>query len=143
MQAPTLTGRNFLVGISEIDEEHQQLFDCLDRLISAVGGKFESSQAFDALEKLSEYTRTHFRVEECLMRLFLYPGLEAHQKQHATFIEEIENLRSRIISEDISTQMIGFLLDWLINHIQKVDTIYAKYIEDFVAEGRELSTDPV
>lgn len=117
----------FSVGLPEIDEEHQVLFDCLDAIVFALDTSYATSQGFAALEKLTDYSRTHFRVEECLMRVFDDPGLEEHKQQHAYFIEELEALRAKILSEDVSAAMVNFLTEWLRDHIRQIDLKYVEF----------------
>jgi hemerythrin len=122
----------FSVGIPEIDEEHHQLFSCLDAINAALHSAFSFSAAYQALETLSEYTRTHFRVEECLMRIMKYPFFKEHQAQHHAFIAELDVLRDKMIRYDAAPDMSQFLTDWLLNHIKISDTDYARF---FVEKG--------
>lgn len=119
---------NFSVGVQEIDDEHQVLFDCLDAIIISLNTTFCRSQSFEALEKLTEYSRTHFRVEECLMRVVGYPELEAHKRQHAFFVQKLDALRSKILTDDISTEMVSFLTEWLLEHINLSDMRYVTFV---------------
>lgn len=130
----------FSVGLPEIDEEHQVLFDCLDAIVFALDTSYATSQGFAALEKLTDYSRTHFRVEECLMRVFDDPGLDEHKQQHAYFIEELEALRAKILSEDVSTAMVNFLTEWLRDHIRHIDL---KYVEFCKQKGGPAFTQAV
>lgn len=120
----------FSVGIPEIDEEHQQLFRCLDAINAALHSAYSFSAAYQALETLSEYTRTHFRVEECLMRIMRYPGFERHQAQHQSFVAELDSLREKMLRYDAAPDVARFLTDWLLNHIKIADTEYAGYFVD-------------
>jgi len=120
---------SFSVGIQEIDEEHKVLIDCLDTIMISLNTTSGQYQAVAALEKLTNYSLTHFRVEECLMRLFDYPELEAHQKEHEQFIKKIEEFRLKAQSEDISKSMAAYLMQWLINHIQRVDIKYVNFFK--------------
>jgi hemerythrin len=122
----------FSVGIQEIDEEHQQLFRCLDTINAALHSAYSFSAAYQALETLSEYTRTHFRVEECLMRIMKYPFFKEHQAQHHAFIAELDVLRDKMLRYDAAPDMSQFLTDWLLNHIKISDTDYARF---FVEQG--------
>lgn len=122
----------FSVGIQEIDEEHQQLFRCLDTINAALHSAFSFAAAYQALETLSEYTRTHFRVEECLMRIMKYPFFNEHQAQHRAFIAELDVLRDKMLQYDAAPDVSQFLTDWLLNHIKFSDTDYARF---FVAQG--------
>lgn len=120
----------FAVGIEEIDEEHQQLFECLDAIMLSLNTPASKAQAAEALERLDLYTRTHFRVEECLMRLFDYPDIDAHKREHAAFIDKLAELRSRIVDEDVSKAIAAFLTNWLVEHIKRADTAYVAYFRE-------------
>lgn len=119
--------RNFALGIHEIDEEHQVLFDCLDAIVYSQNTSFRDSQVFESLERLTDYSRTHFRVEECLMRMFDYPGLEAHRNEHSYFIDSLGLLRTKLLSEDTSPALATFLTEWLLKHIKEVDSKYVDF----------------
>lgn len=120
----------FAVGIQEIDEEHQQLFECLDTIMLSLNTPASKAQAAEALERLDLYTRTHFRVEEALMRLFDYPDIDAHKREHAAFVAKLAELRARIVDEDVSKAIAAFLTNWLVEHIKRADTAYVAYFRE-------------
>ncbi len=117
----------FAVGIQEIDEEHQQLFECLDTIMLSLNTPASRTQAAEALDRLERYTQTHFRVEEALMRLFDYPDIDAHKREHTVFVAKIAELRGRIVDEDVSKAIAAFLTNWLVEHIKRADTAYVAY----------------
>lgn len=120
----------FSVGVTEIDDQHQQLFDCLDALMSSLNTELSQLQSFEALAQLEHYARTHFCVEECLMRLFEYPDLEAHRAEHELFSTKIEELRTLSLDADVAKPTVGFLSRWLVSHIEKRDAHYAAYLRN-------------
>lgn len=120
----------FAVGIQEIDEEHQQLFECLDAIMLSLNTPASKAQAAEALDRLERYTQTHFRVEEALMRLFDYPDIDAHKREHAVFVDKIAELRGRIVDEDVSKAIAAFLTNWLVEHIKRADTAYVAYFRE-------------
>lgn len=120
----------FAVGIQEIDEEHQQLFECLDAIMLSLNTPQSRTQAAEALDRLDLYTRTHFRVEEALMRLFDYPDIDAHKREHAAFIDKLTELRRRFVDEDVSRAIAAFLTNWLVEHIKRADTAYVAYFRE-------------
>ena len=55
-----------------------------------------------------------------------YDGLEAQKKAHAMFIEKVENINLEEVDENQDEYLGGllnFLLDWLVNHILKMDKL--------------------
>jgi hemerythrin len=105
------------------DAQHQVLFEILD-LIREPGADRE------VLERLWEYTNSHFTLEEQYMRHLDYPGLEEHVRAHNKFRDEIErSLRDGQIHDALFMEIIGtFLTEWLTRHVFGVD----KKLEDFI-----------
>lgn len=120
--------RQFALGIEEIDQEHKVLFDCLDTLMFSLNTTFSEAEALAALDRLADYANIHFRVEECLMRLVEYPGLEAHKADHQQFVARVTQFRSQSMSQDISRSVAAYLTHWLLNHINHADRKYAGHI---------------
>src|SRR5512140_2145124 len=58
------------VGIQEIDEQHKVLVGLVNDMHRAIHEHHGRDTARAILEKLGDYTRVHFAVEESLMRIF-------------------------------------------------------------------------
>jgi hemerythrin-like metal-binding protein len=56
-----------------------------------------------------------------------FPGLEAHQSEHAFFVVEAERLQNCVCDIDVD-ELLTFLRDWLFEHIAKTDRQYLPYI---------------
>jgi len=83
-------------------------------------------QISNVLGELVEYTKVHFADEEAYMESINYEGLEAQKRAHAMFVEKIENINLDDVDENQDEYLNGllsFLLDWLVNHILKVDKL--------------------
>lgn len=70
------------VGIQEIDEQHKVLVGLLNELHTAISGHKGSAECRVILDRLAEYARAHFAVEESLMRVLGYPDYENHNGPH-------------------------------------------------------------
>ncbi len=128
----------YSIGIPEIDEQHKQLLDCIERLESAGDGRQRELAVYFVMEQLTDYVRIHFAVEEIVMRLFDYPGLEAHVAEHRAFAARLKEFEASELVEDMHAQAGKFLREWLVQHIQGSDKRYAAYLLD---NGAALKRD--
>ena len=118
------------VKIDKMDEQHQQLFDLINRFYDEVGKQSQKQLISDLIKGMKEYTILHFREEEQLMQQHGYPGLAQHKKQHSDFIDKVNDLQEKYEAGKmiISIEITNFLKDWIKNHIKDSDQQYNKYI---------------
>jgi len=123
----------YSVGIEAIDNDHRRLLNLINQFQTAVfyqtGSQFED-EAFDAL---IDYTRTHFAREEQLMAEYAYPDLEAHKAEHEKMIALVETRMAEHRTpghHETLVEMVNFLRDWLINHINGTDQAYSGFLHD-------------
>lgn len=117
------------VGIAEIDEQHKTLVDILNRLFHAVVQRESNEITIEILDTLVDYTKTHFGLEEKLLRDAGYDEAEfnAHQREHHAFIEKVGAAANKHLVEgkSVSFEIINFLKHWLQDHILVTDMKYA------------------
>jgi hemerythrin len=118
-------------GIVEIDEQHQELFRRIDRLLDAsLAG--DPSEVTRMLGFLREYVDHHFAAEERFMHEKRYPGLEAHRAEHVYLVEKVRliDLEHRASGTDPATaaSMHRLLSDWLRTHIGLADASMASFV---------------
>jgi hemerythrin len=84
----------------------------------------------ELLARLKEYATVHFPVEQEMMRLFGYTGLEAQVQHHRYFMSQIVELETVLArGSDASTQsVLTFLRDWFLEHILSEDKKFAAYV---------------
>lgn len=118
------------VGIEEIDGQHKELVSLLNQLHVAIVERHAARDAAEILDRLVDYTRIHFAVEEALMRLLEYPDYEAHKAQHEELVEQVHQLRHKVIVEGkpITGELLLFLKRWLTEHILASDQRYAPHL---------------
>ena len=126
------------VGIQEIDEQHKVLVGLVNEMHQAIHEHHGSETAKRILDRLGEYTRIHFAVEESLMRLFEYPDYEAHKKQHEELIGQLIQYQARVASgtTKISFELLHFLKLWLAEHILASDKEYAPHMLKLGAKAK-------
>lgn len=118
----------YSIGIPEIDAQHKQLFDCIDRLEAAGDDRQRELAVYYVMDELRDYVRIHFAVEEVVMRLFDYPERERHAAEHGLFASRLETFEETELKHDVHREAGKFLREWLVNHIQGSDKRYADFL---------------
>lgn len=121
------------IGVTLIDNEHKELCQKIDDLFAACAKGQGKEEIIKTLEFLESYTIKHFSDEEKLQRSSSYPKCAEHKELHEYFKKQIADLKKDLMQNGASIATVSktnyFLMDWLLNHIQKVDTELANYIK--------------
>ena len=119
----------FNTDIHEVDEQHQALVALLNQLFTAIFENRGVQASGEILDRLTDYTETHFSLEESLMRISAYPDFSAHKGQHAEFVAQVQDLRQKIKTENapISFELLRFLRNWLLSHIDESDKRFGQF----------------
>jgi len=122
------------VGIEEIDAQHKVLVDLLNEIHEAMqqGRTVQSTRGI--IDRLDEYTRVHFAVEESLMRILHYPDYERHKEEHDKLIAQLADMHGKWEKGKgaIGFELAHFLKTWLTKHILEGDK---RYTAHFLAQG--------
>ena len=111
-------------GNAAIDDEHRELFDLANALLSVSLNAHSSPEALGAaLDTLLAHVAQHFADEEALLEQRDYPDLESHRRAHAGLLERAGVLKKAVAAGKAS---FGNLVDFLANnviaqHMFKVD----------------------
>ncbi len=123
---------NLKIGVPLIDGEHKELCDRIDQLFAACSKGQGKEEILKTVEFLESYTIKHFGDEEQLQRKSSYPKVKEHKELHNFFTGKIAELKKDIQKNGVNVATISqtnyFLMDWFLNHIQKVDSELAQYI---------------
>ena len=114
------------VGVPEIDQQHQELFQRADALLDAMRAGRSADEVGRLLRFLEEYCTRHFATEERLMRDRRSPRLDVHLAQHAIFVDRFKQIATQFQAKGASATTTMALQDlvagWLVQHIGAVDT---------------------
>ena len=114
------------VHVAEIDRQHLGLIRMLNDLHEAMlTGK--SRQVLGRLiAQMSDYAATHFAFEESHFRESGYPEAARHEKMHAEFAAKVSEFEAAFEQGALalSMEILDFLTDWLVTHIQGMDREY-------------------
>ncbi len=124
----------YSVGISIIDEEHKKFIDIINKAIVAKEQSDKPERVKEVLQEMTKFAQEHFKAEENYMREFNYPEYEYHSKEHSDFFNKTLAYFDRVFKGDynVSNELIEFLKQWLVNHIQVTDR---QYIDCFKKNG--------
>lgn len=121
----------YSVNIPAIDNQHRELVNILNRLFISVSRREGDKVTAEILDALMSYTKTHFALEERLMRLVNYKDLKPHIEEHRKLIEQLDRICKKHLIEEKSIyfEMLIFLKTWLKEHIQGVDMKYSTALQ--------------
>lgn len=127
-----------------IDEQHQRLFEIINGIYDMMRvGRGNESIAY-ALTELTEFTRFHFATEEKFMLEAEFPGTDNHSSEHARLLDEIRELRHRVIdgSAVVTMNEMSFLKDWLLTHFTGPDKGLATHLRRQAEAAIENAAKP-
>lgn len=117
----------YSVGDAAIDREHKRILGMIDDLYMAVQLGNGPARVRDVLERLADYTTTHFEHEERVMLDCGYPNFDAHKTMHDEMRRRVIEFRSNpdtVVAQDL----MQFLKNWWTRHIQNQDKAFAPYL---------------
>jgi len=119
------------LNISPIDAQHKSLFDLLNKLHNEIAKKKSHAAIGDALEKLIQYTKTHFEFEERFLESMQYPEIDKHKAKHAALTQKAIKLQQEFATGNtaIAIEVMNFMLAWLTNHILHTDKRYGAFLQ--------------
>lgn len=125
---------DLVLGIRDIDEQHRQLVGMVNELYRAMQEGKSRDIMTNLFDKLKQYAVTHFATEEEYFEQAGYRGTEAHVTEHQKLVGTVLEFEEKFKSgkASISTELMKFLKDWLVNHIQRTDKAY---VADLHAAG--------
>ena len=118
-------------GIGSIDRQHQQLVTMINRLNAALKEDLGEQVVGEVLDRLCEYTKTHFKDEEALLRRADYHDPE-HLKCHRDFVKQVEEGIARYRGGDCGNglKLLNLLSAWLVKHIRGTDMKYVPTLRE-------------
>jgi hemerythrin-like metal-binding protein len=126
---------DFATGVPEIDEQHMILVHTLNEAGETLR-KDASMAVFERItQDLLSYALYHFDTEEGLMQEYAYneqsrEEATRHQEQHRAFSTKVLAVRDSLKAgvKIPPGEILAFLNEWLVNHIQNTDKLLAKFI---------------
>jgi hemerythrin len=127
-------GRDYTLGIGEMDRQHEVLVIILDDLYTHIYLRKNREDLKRILDRLSRHVKSHFANEERYFDLFRYDNSAAHKKEHIDLLEKTADFNRRFNEgkDEITEALLDFLEDWMLDHVDRMDR---KYVACFRANG--------
>ncbi|HEY5672827.1 MAG TPA: bacteriohemerythrin [Malonomonas sp.] len=118
-------------NIVVLDKEHRRLVEQINRLYQAIREKRSEEIMLSIFDELVSYTDQHFANEERLLTEYGYPQLAEQQAEHKRLAQQVHDYRQQLDGDSAlsATEVMGFLRQWLLDHIVKHDMQYGPYLE--------------
>lgn len=118
----------FSVGVKELDEQHQKLFDIINRLGNSIDAPSNTEKISDIIKELLDYSVYHFQTEENYFEKFDYEYKEGHIKSHDIYKEKINHFIDGFRDKNgyLSFEIVDFLTNWWVGHVNGQDKLYIK-----------------
>lgn len=121
---PTWT-KSLAIGIAAIDDQHKELFERADSLITAMKQGRPAGEVRLLVRFLEEYCSCHFRSEEDLMALENHAGLEEHRTEHAIFTRQFQQISRLFVAKgpclSVTIELQQLICRWLVHHVASMD----------------------
>ena len=116
-----------LLGVAEIDLQHQELTNKINKLNESVKKYASVDDIAQQLDEIISYASFHFEAEERLMDQYGYMGSEVHKQTHQRLRGEANYLREKFIQGG-ELLVLQYIKDWLLPHICDMDKPFARYL---------------
>jgi hemerythrin len=116
------------VGVQELDDQHKQLFAIVNNLYDAMHASKDLATLNAILKDMDDYAHYHFATEEKYFDIFNFAEKESHIAQHRAFDKKTEDFikMNKLGNLTLSFEVLDFLEDWWLGHINNVDKKYTK-----------------
>jgi len=124
---------DYSVGVAIFDDEHKKLIAIINSLYEAIHAGIDDDALSRITDAMVEYTIMHFRHEEMYFDDWAYPDAAAHIQAHGALRQQVMDFRGQVGGTDrhkLAEEMLTFLRQWLIQHIQVDDRAYGEFLFD-------------
>jgi len=120
----------YSVKIKKFDEQHEKLVDLINQLHAAMKSGQGVTVIGIIIQSLVQYTYTHFADEIKLLQENGYPETVLQKAEHEKFVKELVSFQQQYHDGSVMLTMnvLMFLKEWLINHIQGEDKKYSPFL---------------
>ena len=138
-----------LVDKQSMNETHYEDIDLINNLNDLIE-EFEENPSEELFIKLDEqyskwfeHTIKHFSGEEQMMQEKKFPAFAVHKQEHDNVLNAMKNIQEDLRKTKSAAGVKNFvqngLVRWLINHIQTMDTVTARFLEGKISLNQPVN----
>lgn len=124
---------DYSVGVAIFDDEHKKLIATINDLYDSIQKGVDDADLIRTSDAMVEYTLLHCLHEEMYFDDWVYPSAAVHAAAHHKLRDQIFDYRKQICRMDsrgLAEEMLSFLRQWLVHHIQVDDMAYGVFLHD-------------
>ncbi|MGC9350626.1 MAG: bacteriohemerythrin [Sulfurovum sp.] len=123
------------IAVDEMQHTHEEEIGMLNE-IDALASRYENDKGVrkaleERLDAYVTHVEEHFTNEEQLMRQYGFPPYQIHKAEHDNVLRELNGVVIRWKEHGDIDAIIAYLrqsVEWIINHINTMDTMTAMFI---------------
>lgn len=122
---------NLSVGVATLDADHKKLVGMINELFDAMKAGHGREALGKILDNLVDYTKIHFAREENFFAKTGYPQAVVHKQLHDDLARQVLEVQKKYQAGApgaLSLEVMNFLKNWLLTHIQGEDKRYGPYL---------------
>ena len=119
------------VGVTVLDNDHKKLIVMVNQLFDGIQSGHGKESVGKILDGLIAYTKVHFGNEERYFAQTGYPAAPAHKQEHDDLTRQVVSVQQKYragTTNVLSLEVLNFLKNWLVKHIQGSDQKYGPYL---------------
>lgn len=119
------------VGVKQLDDDHKKLVGMVNQLYDGISTGKGKEALGPVLDGLVDYTKLHFGHEESLFAKTGYAVAAAHKREHDALTNQVLDVQAKFKagnSATLSLEVMNFLKNWLVTHIQGSDQKYTAHL---------------
>lgn len=119
-----------VVGVPEMDQQHQELVNKLNKLNTSVSNNEPTEAVAQLFDDFIAQIISHFKTEDHLIDKYGYFDNNAHKNEHQRLIREVGYLREKFI-HGCESHVLQSLKQWLLNHVLSLDKQLGNFISQY------------
>lgn len=116
--------QDFETGIDDVDHEHRELVELINRLHAELGSDAPDAHISAFLGEVFARISAHFALEESIMRKHSYDQYEDHKSDHEKLLDDIRDIMDDFDAgkyRAYDDALANAVRDWFVNHFKTRD----------------------